>query len=152
MSIPFTVERSITIKAPAKEVYCYIADFKNWPSWSPWLTQEPDCPVEITGTPEAIGHTQSWDGKKIGSGHIELTDLIKSQQLVYDLHFLKPWKSHSTAGFKFQETHGTTEVTWYMQGTLPSMMFLMKKKVSDMVGADYEKGLAMLKQTIESNS
>jgi hypothetical protein len=149
MSVPFNVKKSITIKAPAKDIYCYIADFKNWEHWSPWLTQEPDCHFEISGTPEAIGHKQRWDGKKIGSGHIELSDLIRTKRLVYELHLLKPWQNHAIAGFIFDQDNTSTEVTWYMEGSLPTVMILMKKKVSDMVGADYERGLSMLKQVLE---
>lgn len=150
MSIPFTVERSTKINAPAEAVYRYIADFQNWPKWSPWLSQEPDCPVTITGTAEEVGHKQEWDGKKIGSGSIQLALTDEFKKLEYDLHFLKPWKSQSVAGFTIDESTAGTLVSWYMQGTLPTMMFFMKKKMANMVGADYEKGLTMLKEALEN--
>ena len=37
-----------------------------------------------------------------------------------------------------------------MEGTLPVFMFFMRRKMSSMVGKDYERGLAMLKQVVES--
>ena len=32
----YTIERSITIAAPAERIYEQIADFHRWPDWSPW--------------------------------------------------------------------------------------------------------------------
>ena len=50
-SIPFDVQRSIVIRKPVDLVYGTVADFSSWRSWSPWLTQEPDSMVEVSGTP-----------------------------------------------------------------------------------------------------
>ena len=38
-----------------------------------------------------------------------------------------------------------------MEGTLPIFLFFMKKKMSAMVGSDYERGLAMLKELLEAD-
>lgn len=39
-----------------------------------------------------------------------------------------------------------------MEGTLPIFLFFMKKKNSTMVGSDYERGLAMLKEVLEDKT
>ena len=120
-----------------------ISDFNTWPSWSPWLSQEPDCPVENSGKPGESGHKQSWNRKKIGAGYIELAEVVPGRTLEYTLYFIKPWKSHSTAAFAFDQEGNGTRVRWSMEGTLPIFLFFMKKKMSAMVGSDYERGLAM---------
>ena len=56
LSIPFTVQRSIVIDTPSDSVFVLISDFNSWPSWSPWLSQEPECPLEISGQPGKPGH------------------------------------------------------------------------------------------------
>jgi uncharacterized protein YndB with AHSA1/START domain len=150
LSIPFTVQRSIVISKPADSVFASVSDFSTWPSWSPWLSQEPDCPAEIEGAPGKPGHTQSWDGKKIGSGRMELTEVVPGRRLDYDLFFIKPWKSRSKAAFAFEKEGQATRVTWFMEGTLPLFLFFMKKKMTAMVGSDYERGLVMLKELLEA--
>ena len=151
LSIPFTVERSIVIETPTETVFTMISDFNTWPSWSPWLSQEPEGPVEISGEPGTPGHKQSWDGKKIGSGHIELDEVVPDRSLGYNLYFIKPWKSNSRAAFRFEPEGNGTRVSWSMDGTLPIFLFFMKKKMSAMVGSDYERGLAMLKEQLEAD-
>ena len=150
LSIPFTVERSIVIDQSAESIFTQISDFTTWPSWSPWLSQEPECRVEITGLPGEPGHTQYWDGKKIGSGHIELVERNPGRKLDYNLYFIKPWKSNSKAAFTFEQEGEATRVVWSMEGTLPIFLFFMKKKMSAMVGSDYERGLAMMKEQLEA--
>ena len=150
LQIPFTVERTIVIDRPAQSIYTHVSDFNTWPGWSPWLSQEPECRVEINGPPGELGHTQYWDGKKIGSGHIELSELIPGRELGYNLFFIKPWKSNSRAAFTFEPEHEATRVVWSMEGTLPIFLFFMKKKMSAMVGRDYERGLNMLKEQLEA--
>ena len=151
-SVPFTVQRSIVIEEPAESIFSMVSDFNTWQSWSPWLSQEPECPVEIMGVPGNSGHRQSWSGKKIGSGHIELTRAVSGQSLEYDLFFIKPWKSQSKASFLFSQEDQSTRVIWSMEGTLPIFLFFMKKKMSAMIGKDYERGLVMLKEQLESQS
>jgi len=150
LSIPFTVQRSIVIDKPTNAVFDLVSDFNTWPSWSPWLSQEPECPVEIEGAPGKPGHKQSWDGKKIGSGHMKLAEVIPGQRLDYELFFVKPWKSQSKATFEFGQEGQATWVSWSMEGTLPIFLFFLKKKMSAMVGRDYERGLAMLRELMEA--
>lgn len=149
-AIPFVVQRSIVIRKPVGSVFTVVSDFNTWPSWSPWLSQEPECPVEISGAPGKPGHKQSWNGKKIGSGHIELAETVSGRRLDYDLFFIKPWKSRSKAAFAFDQEGEDTRVTWSMDGTLPIFLFFMKKKMAAMVGRDYDRGLAMLKKLLEA--
>lgn len=151
-SIKFNLERSTTIEATVDSVYKTISDFHSWPRWSPWLCQEPDCPVDISGPPAEPEHTQAWDGQRIGAGRMTLAKAVANTRLAYDLYFIKPWKSHSKVDFSFKENGNGTQVTWSMQGTLPFFLFFMKKMMSAWVGCDYERGLSMLKEYIETGT
>jgi len=156
-SIPFKLERSIVINKPADLVYESLGDFNQWGKWSPWIIQEPECPVTVTGDALALGHHQAWNGKRIGSGYMDLIECKENQYLAYDLVFVSPWKSQSKTQFKLEavtpgEGHEhATKVTWLMQGTLPIFLFFMKKMMSVFVGRDYERGLKMLKEWLEDN-
>ncbi len=147
--IPFNLSRSIIIEKPIEEVFKVVSDFKTWPSWSPWLYMEPNCPVEVKNEAGKPGHFQEWAGDKIGAGSMEIKSLEENKAIHYDLHFLKPWKSYSKVSFIFSPSGAHTELTWDMQGTLPVFLFWMKKMMNAWVGNDYVRGLNMLKDFIE---
>jgi len=151
-SVKFDVQRSLTIKKPVERVFATVADFKTWRNWSPWLCQEPGCPVDIEGAPGRPGHSQRWDGNQIGSGSMTLNHVEKNQQLDYDLKFFKPWKSQATAAFSFREVPEGTRVTWFMEGTVPVFLFFMKKMMIAMISSDYDRGLSMLAELLESGT
>ncbi|MEO8615774.1 MAG: SRPBCC family protein [Luteolibacter sp.] len=141
----FHVHKAIFIEAPVKQVYASVRDFKRWPVWSPWLIAEPDSRMDYS----ADGKSYAWDGKITGSGVMKITG-ENPLSIDYQLTFLKPWKSVSTARFIFAERSGGTEVTWTMEGSLPFFMFWMKAMMTGFIGADYQRGLMMLKAVIET--
>jgi predicted transcriptional regulator YdeE/uncharacterized protein YndB with AHSA1/START domain len=149
-SIPFHLDRSVVIDRSPAEVYAAVSDFATWPRWSPWLCQEPDCPVDITGEVGTAGHGQAWDGDLIGAGNMQISEAVQDARLDYDLLFLKPWKTRSKVGFSFAPEGDGTRVTWWMQGSLPFFMFFIKKITMTMVGGDYVRGLNMLKEYLET--
>jgi effector-binding domain-containing protein len=148
--IGFQTERSTIIKKPVEEVYPIVADFNTWQKWSPWICQEPDCPVNIKGQPGEVGHYQEWNGKRIGTGNMKLTRVNYNKRLDYELSFVKPWKSTAKVVFEFQNHGKGIEVVWRMEGTLPFFLFFMRKKMSAWVGSDYQRGLSMLKDELET--
>ncbi len=150
LSLPFRVEKSVQIHKPPSEVFEIVSDFGTWGRWSPWLCQEPACPVNREGKPGSVGHSQAWSGDFIGSGQMTISAVKGHERLDYDLAFLKPWKSKSKVGFLLTPEGDGTRLTWTMEGTLPFFLFFMKKVMSALVGGDYLRGLAMLKELIES--
>ena len=52
--------------------------------------------------------------------------------------------------FEFKETKEGVEVKWFMDSSLPIFMFWMKKMMVAFVGMDYARGLAMLKEYVET--
>lgn len=139
------VERSITVNASVKEIKKIVADFNYWPNWSPWLILEPDCKVQVSNN----GKKQEWQGKRIGSGEMEV--LEENDHIVrYKLLFLKPWKSKADVCFLLhRKSDDVCEVTWTMDSGLPFFMFWMKTMMERLVGMDYERGLLMLKDYAE---
>lgn len=144
----FTVERSITVKAPVKKVKDLVLDFKQWHSWSPWTIAEPDCKIVIKGKPGEVGHKMSWDGEIIGTGENTLAK-VSDKRLDYDLEFLKPWKSKAQTAFVFRKTKAGTKVTWTMDSSLPFFMFFMIPMMKGWISMDYDRGLRMLKAMAE---
>ncbi len=145
-SLPFSVKKEVIIEKPLDEVFSLVSDFSTWPQWSPWLCTEPEAKVVIAGEKGKEGHSQEWEGERIGSGKMILSEAVPFTHLNYHLNFLKPWKSKSKVGFEFEKVSAGTLVTWTMQGSVPLFLFFMRKMMSAWIGSDYERGLTMLKE------
>ena len=127
-----------------------VADFNTWGRWSPWICQEPDCPIAVKGSPGEVGHYQEWNGERIGAGHMQIIQSRENERIDYELTFIKPWKSTARVVFGFQRKGRGTQVSWHMDGNLPFFLFFMRKKMSAWVGSDYERGLSMIKDQLET--
>lgn len=141
----FTLEKSILINSPIDQAYAAVRDFTLWREWSPWLIAEPETVVNYQENPDGY----SWEGQVTGSGKMHLIEESAPQSIRCHLEFFKPWKSVCETRFTFEETSEGTKVTWTMDGTLPFFMFFMKKMMIAYVGADYTRGLTMLKDYVE---
>ena len=144
----FSIRKSIRIAAPTQQVYELVRDFKSWPAWSPWLIAEPG--AKMTYTPDGRGY--AWDGNITGSGEMEITGGDPPWSIQYRLTFLKPWKSVNQVAFHFSEHDHETLAEWTMEGTLPWFMWWMKGMMSGWIGADYDRGLKMLKDLVETGA
>lgn len=139
------ISKSITIDKSLSEVYQELNTFHHWRIWSPWLIQEPEAESKVSDD----GKFQSWEGARVGSGNMTITDEKENEYVAYDLNFLKPWKSKAKVRFELDQVGDLTEVTWTMNGSIPFFMFWMKGMMEALVGMDYERGLMMLKDYLE---
>ncbi|MGJ8696068.1 MAG: SRPBCC family protein [Verrucomicrobiaceae bacterium] len=144
----FTVTEKILIDAPLDQVYAEVRNFREWPKWSPRVIAEPECLLKF----REDGKAYSWDGKIIGSGAMEITGEDGNSWISYDLNFYKPWKSQADVRMDFQEREEGVEVTWSMKSSLPFYLFFMKKLMVGLMGMDYERGLKMLKEHVETGN
>ena len=145
----YHVEKSITIHAPAEKVIACITNFEDWPIWSPWLLIEPTAQLVYHGTPSRTGHGYEWNGKAIGAGKMRLANLSESQ-IDMNLEFLKPFKSKADVKFDVDDKADRTIVTWHMFGHMPFFLFFMTKMMKAWIGMDYDRGLKMLKEYLET--
>lgn len=145
----YHVERSIVIDKPLETVQNSLRDFKQWSKWSPWLIMEPDATLTYSDRQGQVGATYGWSGILIGSGSMELAE-VHDDALEMQLNFVKPFKSKAGVGFALEELNGGTKVTWKMDGHLPFFMFWMTNKMKTFIGMDYERGLRMLKEYLET--
>lgn len=141
------IARSIEIAAPIDKVFNQLNQFASWPTWSPWLIQEPEAKVDMASN----GKSYSWAGKKVGEGKMKVVSEEPMRSVDYDLEFLKPWKSQAKVKFETEKlSNGNTKVTWGMDSSLPFFMFWMKNKMEAFIGNDYDRGLRMLKDYLEN--
>lgn len=152
MGSTYTVERSTSIKAPAGSVYARIVDFRNWMDWSPWEGLDPDQSRTYSGAESGQGSTYAWSGnRRVGEGRMEIIEAVEPSRVKVALDFLKPFKSSSVTAFDLEPDGETTRVTWTMTGAKTLMLRVMGlfRSMDEMVGPDFEKGLAQLKTVSE---
>ncbi|WP_309380513.1 SRPBCC family protein [Cerasicoccus frondis] len=141
-----TVERSVMINAPRGKVYATVRDFHQWPEWSPWLICEPDAKLTFAKD----GRKYTWDGQYIGSGEIAVIRETEGVSIDYQLTFLKPFKSKATARLEFANAGEQTKVTWKMDSSMPFFLFFLCGMMKNLIGMDYERGLLMLRNYVET--
>ena len=158
----FIVSRATEIDADTQTVFARLRDFSTWRNWSPWMLADPDTQLEMLGDPADQGGGYRWESDIVGAGemrHVALSPPKSPQEageIRADLRFLKPWKSQSEVSFfvtpvKTANGSTATRVQWDMKGSLPLFLFFMKKMLVSMVGMDYDRGLRMLKEWIETD-
>ena len=129
-----------------------INDFHEWPKWSPWEDLDPDMERTHSGAEAGVGAHYAWDGnRKAGEGSMEITS-SSPDQVGLTVTFLKPWKATNEIVFALEPTTDGTEVTWTMHGEQKGLMAILGKVVpmDRLVGKDFEKGLARLKDAAEA--
>lgn len=142
------VNKSILIDAAPEKIFPIINDLNNWEQWSPWVLAEPTATINVAKD----GKYHDWNGNIIGSGNLKIESEVENQSVVMQLQFLKPWKSKALTKFHLKKTKKATLVCWSMESSLPFFLFWMKKQMEVFVGMDYDRGLAMLKDLVETGN
>jgi uncharacterized protein YndB with AHSA1/START domain len=146
------VERTATIKAPAETIFPLINDFRKWRTWSPYETKDPAMKRTYGGAESGKSATYAWDGdRNVGSGRMEILDASAPQKIAIKLDFFTPFEGHNTAEFTMLPQEDGTHVTWLMHGPANFMSRLIQVFINldNMIGKDFEAGLANLKKVVE---
>ena len=147
------VERSISIKAEPEKIYALVNDFREFNSWSPWAEYDPDgTTYEYSGSGMGVGARMSWASEhpNVGVGAQEIIEsepnrMVRSK-LVFD-----GFDAPTFASFILEPAAGGTRVTWTFDSEMNSLLGrYMGLMMDGWVGADYERGLANLKELAES--
>ena len=146
------VQRSTSIKVPPERIFPLISDFHQWVTWSPYEQKDPAMKRTYSGAERGKGAVYAWDGdKNVGSGRMEILDASAPSKIVIKLDFFKPFEGHNTAEFTMLPQGDATNITWVMYGPAPLMSKVMQVFINldNMIGKDFETGLANLKRVTE---
>ncbi len=148
----FTIRRSISIHAPAERIYALIADFREWPKWSPWEALDPNLKRTMNGMESGAGAIYEWDGnKKAGAGRMEIVQASPPSRIEIRLNFLRPFRAENKVVFTLIPAGDGTNVIWEMSGinNLGFKIMGILMNMDKLVGRDFEKGLAAMKAEAE---
>lgn len=103
---------------------------------------EPDTRLTYSDNQGEPGASYDWDGDLDGAGGMKM-DSVSPGRLDMDLHFIRPFKSHTKVAFELEPEGEGCRVTWHMWGKLPFFMFFMTRKMKAWIGMDYDRGLTI---------
>lgn len=146
------VARNITIAAPPAAVFGHVNDFRKWEHWSPWAKLDPDAKATFEGPAEGQGAVFRWSGNDdVGEGKMTITESTPAENIKLKLEFTRPFEDSGDVEFTFDPDGDTTIVTWILTGEkgFAEKLVGVFMNMEEMIGADYEKGLANLKSVVE---
>ena len=148
-----TVARSTSIKAPAPTVYRVLTDLTTYDAWMPWNQIDSNMQKTFGPLTKGKGAWYSWTSEhwKVGEGKLEISEVIPNQSVTTDLVFGGSDEINK-ANWKLEPGANATGVTWTIHahfGHNPISRWFGLFAES-MIGPDFEKGLAQLKQKIET--
>jgi hypothetical protein len=147
----FRVQRTVLISAPPDKIFPLINDIKAWTVWSPYEKKDPAMKRAYGAVTAGKGATYAWEGdKNVGQGSMEIVE-SSPRKIVLKLDFLKPFEAHNMGEFVLEPKGDSTSVTWAIYGPSPYMSKVVGTfmNIDDMIGRDFEKGLADLKAAAE---
>jgi hypothetical protein len=148
----YHIERSVVIEADPQRVYQFVADYSTWTTWSPWLIAEPTAHVTVSKDPSSVGSRYSWQGDITGQGELEHKRLVPGELVEDELRFIKPFKSICKTSFHLAREGDGTRLSWTMDASMPWFLFWMIPMMKTFIGMDYQRGLNMLKEWIETGA
>jgi hypothetical protein len=147
----FRVQRVVLINAPSDKVFPLINDMKAWTVWSPYEKKDPAMKRTYGAVTAGKGATYAWEGnKEVGQGSMEIVE-SGPKKILLKLDFAKPFEAHNMGEFVLEPKGDSTSVTWAIYGPSPYMSKVIGTfmNIDDMIGRDFEKGLADLKAAAE---
>lgn len=146
------LERSVDVAAAPADVFPFANDLDLWMKWNPWDTYEPTSKKAFSETRSGVGAWYTWDGEQLGSGKMTVAASTPDQRVDYDLHFTAPFEAQARVAFTFAPAEAGTHVVWSYDADADFMTKAagLVMDMDAMLGADFEKGLALLKPLAEA--
>lgn len=133
-------------------IYPLISDLRSFNQWNPFAQDDPSMQLDYGPVAAGQGGSYAWDSEGgAGQGRIEISEAIAPTRVTMQLYFTRPLEAHNVAVFALQPRGEVTEVSWTMTGrnTYLSKVIDVLVGMDRMVGGQFEKGLAALRDTAE---
>ncbi len=148
----FSVERSVTIAAPADKVYSLIAAPREWKRWTVWNRRDPVMQMQYAGPEAGAGARWSWRSASEGNGEMEFTAAVPGHRVDYRLSF-PDFGMQSRGSLRIEPAGSGVLVRWSNEGEMGASpvdrwfgLFMDR-----LVGPDFDAGLSNLKRLAEQS-
>ena len=149
----FEVRRTASIKAPPDRVFPLINDLHAFNTWNPYEKKDPNLKGSYSGARAGKGAAYAFQGNQdVGKGSLEIIESSPASKVTMKLVIVEPFEVGNVVEFVLEPKGDTTNVTWAMHGDVPyvAKIFHMLCDMDDMVGRDFEAGLASLRAIVEA--
>ncbi len=142
------LERTVTVPASPKTAFDHINDLRQWKYWSPWHQMDPNMNIVFEDYLMGRGASYRWESDQIGSGKLVITESMPHSYIVASLQF--DGKRTATSRYYFEPVDEGTRITWTYEAELNNgpMAKYSGLMIDNMIGNDFEKGLANLRNHI----
>ncbi|OEJ98885.1 transcription activator effector-binding protein [Flavivirga aquatica] len=150
----FEFSKSKVIKAPTSLLFNKVNDFKNWPSFSPWIEKEPNAILTYGEKTSGEGGNYGWNGEILGEGNMKTLSVENNKSISQHISFIKPFESESDINWNFETTDEGTKVTWAMKGKqdfATKAFTTFKGSIEKNTGPDFERGLFKLDSIVDAD-
>ena len=147
------VERSALISAPPAVVFGYVNDLHRWQEFSPWAKRDPAAKIAFEGPSGGNGASFTWDGNaEVGAGRMTIVESRPNELVRFRLDFTKPFAGTNDVTFTLTPEDEKTRVVWSMddENDFTAKAIGMFMNMDEMIGGDFEQGLADLKRLSEA--
>ncbi|RKH72385.1 SRPBCC family protein [Corallococcus aberystwythensis] len=151
----YTVTRTATVPGTPDIAFGLVNDFHQWSQWSPWDNLDPNMKRSFGEPASGVGATYGWTGNNdVGEGRMTILEATANASVRIKLEFIKPFEDTSITSFTFKPDDDGTTVTWTMAGdhNFMSKAMCLFMDMDQMIGKDFEKGLASLKTAAQAEA
>ncbi len=149
------VARDIVINASPEAIFPHINNSKKANDWMPWRESDPNVVMNYSGPEEGVGSKSSWDSNgQMGTGEALVIESIPNRSTKTQLTYTRPFHMSQIAEISLTPVPEGTKVTWSVSGQQNFLFrfFGIFMNCDKMIGGEFEKGLANLKKTVESQA
>ncbi len=148
-----SVSRSTDIKAQPDQVYQVLTDLTTYNEWMTWNQVDPAMKVEWGAVKKGRGASYKWfsSHRQVGNGSLTITEAEPNKKVTTSMVFGES-PEPATASWTITPGNGSTALTWNMtmnMGMNPIARWF-GKLMKGMMEKDFDKGLAQLREKIES--
>ncbi|MDZ4728001.1 MAG: SRPBCC family protein [Leptospira sp.] len=151
----YLVERSVSIAKPASETYNYVKFLKNQDNYSVWAMKDLEMKKSYSGEDGKVGFVSRWESKNeelgVGEQEIKMLDDTK-MRIETELRFFEPFESTEQSYMTVTAIDNkSSKVLWGFNGNLayPMNLMCLFMDFEQLIGKDFEEGLANLKLVLE---
>ncbi len=148
----FRFQRTANIEAPPEKLFPLINDLRRFNTWNPYEKKDPSMKGTYSGPNAGMGAAYAFAGNSdVGKGSIEITESMPPNRVSMRLTMLELFEARNSVEFTLEPKGETTDVTWAIEGPVPYFMKIVHLffDMDNMVGKDFEAGLADLKTIAE---
>ncbi len=149
-----TADRSVTIQAPAADVFKRISRLEYFTQFAVWCKSDTAARYQFSGIDGTTGASTEWQGDPFlsGEGKMTITAVDPGKSITQSIEFISPKKRKAISVFTLSEANGVTTVTWHFEIPTPRPwnIFNLFSSLDKEMGNDFETSLNTLRDMVQS--